>query len=64
MFRKYKDGAPADEITVKKYLLKWLKEYAKNNVAHTTYKGYESTIKKHLIPALRKLKLKNPIQNT
>ncbi|RAK08987.1 integrase-like protein [Halanaerobium saccharolyticum] len=38
--------------------LKWLKEYAKNNVAHTTYKDYKSTIVNHLIPALGRLKLK------
>ena len=58
MINKYKDGAPTEEITVRDYLLKWLREYIKGKVAHTTYKDYELSIKKHLIPALGRLKLK------
>lgn len=59
MINKYKDGAPTEDITVRDYLLKWLREYIKGKVAHTTYKDYEISIKKHLIPGLGRLKLKN-----
>lgn len=59
MIKKYKGGAPAEEITTKEYLLKWLKNYAKNHVAYSTYKDYKSIIKKHLIPAFGNIKLKN-----
>jgi integrase len=59
MIKKYKDGAPTEEITTKDYLLKWLQEYAKKNLAASTYRDYKTIVKKHLIPAFNKLKLKD-----
>lgn len=47
------------EITVKEYLVRWLKEYAKNNVSIRTYQDYEGVIKNHVIPRLGRSKLKD-----
>lgn len=48
----------SENATLKEYLLKWLKEYARPNVAPTTYDGYEMIVKKHIIPVLGDIKLK------
>ena len=47
----------ANDMTLKKYLQKWYKEYCLNNLAAKTYNDYKNVIDKHLIPALGKLKL-------
>ena len=39
------------------YLKKWLSEDVKPNVKETTYSGYETNIKKHIIPELGHIKL-------
>lgn len=44
-------------ITVKDYLLKWLKDYAENNVKYKTYVSYQGTVENHLIPNLGNYKL-------
>ena len=44
-------------LSLKKYLLQWLKDYAKPNVSPTTYDGYEMIVKMHLIPSLGYIKL-------
>lgn len=38
--------------TLGTYLLQWLDSYAKANVRPSTYDGYETNIKKHIIPQL------------
>ena len=38
--------------------MNWLQEYAKPNVTARTYDGYEMIVKKHLIPVLGDIKLK------
>ncbi len=47
------------ELTVKEYLLRWLKDYCKNNLAPSTLESYEIIVKTHLIPALGAIKLSN-----
>lgn len=44
-------------FTVHDYLLKWLQDYAKPNLAPTTYDGYKIIVERHLIPALGAIKL-------
>ncbi|TDX59008.1 tyrosine-type recombinase/integrase [Orenia marismortui] len=44
--------------TIKDYLLKWLQDYCEPNLSPTTYRGYETIVKSHLIPTLGALKLK------
>lgn len=39
-------------MTTKEFLERWLKDYAKPNVAPKTYERYAEIIEKHLIPAL------------
>ncbi len=58
---KYEDDGfiKPTQITFKDYLLKWLQEYCKNNVATRTYQDYEGVIKNHVIPYLVRLKLKD-----
>ncbi|MDI3548183.1 MAG: hypothetical protein PWR10_1835 [Halanaerobiales bacterium] len=46
------------EITLKEYLLKWIKNYGENNLAPRTYESYKRIIKNHLIPFLGQLKMK------
>ncbi|MBO8136757.1 MAG: tyrosine-type recombinase/integrase [Desulfotomaculum sp.] len=45
------------KLTVEEFLLRWLRDYAKVNLAQSTVDGYEIIIKKHLIPALGKYQL-------
>lgn len=54
VMRELDTGAYAEpsKMTVAAYLRKWLKDYARTNVAESTYPGYELIIKKHLIPTL------------
>ncbi|MFO8143201.1 MAG: tyrosine-type recombinase/integrase [Dehalococcoidales bacterium] len=40
------------KTTVAEFLNKWLRDYAKPNLAPRTAEGYESIIRRHLIPAL------------
>ena len=47
------------EISCHDYLIYWLKEYCKINVAPTTYINYEKKINNHIDPALGKYKLKS-----
>jgi len=46
-----------NKLTVKEYFIKWLREYAKQNLSPTTYDGYKMIVRKHIIPALGALKL-------
>lgn len=39
------------------FLNQWINNYAKNNCAPRTLKGYQSIIKMHLIPSLGKITL-------
>lgn len=43
--------APSNE-TVNEYLTRWLRDYAKPNVAGTTYEGYSRTIERYVKPHL------------
>lgn len=45
------------KITVKKYLLQWLKDYCSPNLAPSTYASYQMIINKHLIPNLGHIEL-------
>lgn len=47
------------EITLEKYLKRWLKEQCQDNLAKRTYNDYEGVVSNHIIPALGKLKLKD-----
>lgn len=40
------------KLTVGEYLDRWLEEYAKNNVAETTYARYEGDVRRHIKPEL------------
>lgn len=55
---KFNTGQYADSqnMTVETYLQKWLNDYAKLNVAKTTYDTYEDAVK-HIVPRLGKIKL-------
>jgi len=48
----------AEDLTVAEYLNKWLKGPARKNVRSSTYARYEQLSRKHLIPALGRMKLK------
>jgi len=41
-----------DKTTLREYLERWLKDYARPNVAPRTAEGYETIIRQHLIPKL------------
>lgn len=43
---------PPGKLIVADYLLRWLEDYARVNVAPTTFQPYETAIRRHLIPAL------------
>lgn len=45
------------KLTLGDYLERWLKDYAKPNLAPRTYEGYDTVTKRHLIPRLGKLPL-------
>lgn len=61
MVNKYENGDfhKVEDITVKEFFIKWLKEYCKNNVAKNTYRDYEGVMKNHVIPDLGNLKLRD-----
>lgn len=40
-------------------LTQWLADSVKDTVKHTTYESYERLVRKHLVPTLGRLKLKN-----
>ena len=44
-------------LTTAEFLVKWLEEHAKPNVAPTTFQGYEHVVKRHLIPGLGSIAL-------
>jgi integrase len=48
----------AENLTVAEYLARWLKGPARKNVRSSTYARYEQLSRKHLIPALGRMKLK------
>jgi integrase len=50
-------GVSLNKLNVKEYFIKWLREYAKQNLSPTTYDGYKMIVRKHIIPALGALKL-------
>ncbi len=45
------------KTTLAEYLEKWLKDYAWSNLAPRTAEGYESVIRRHLIPSLGNIPL-------
>ncbi|MCX6007274.1 MAG: tyrosine-type recombinase/integrase, partial [Chloroflexi bacterium] len=45
------------KTTLAEYLERWMKDYARPNLAPRTVEGYESIIRKHLIPKLGHLQL-------
>lgn len=47
---------PTNE-TVGKFLARWLRDYAKGNVAPKTHEGYEHMIERHIAPAIGHLQL-------
>lgn len=47
---------PTNE-TVGEFLARWLRDYAKGNVAPKTYEGYEHMIERHISPAIGHLQL-------
>ena len=47
-----------DKTTVGLFLRRWLKDYASQNVAESTYVRYEQIVETHLIPTLGTLRLK------
>jgi integrase len=61
LLNEIETGTYIDEnkLTVAKYLEHWLKHYAKPKVGRRTYERYEEIVKKHLIPALGGVKLRN-----
>lgn len=46
-----------DDITLREFLLKWLKEYVETNLKPTTIDGYRRNIEGHIIPCLGNIKL-------
>ena len=48
-----------DTVTVEQWLHTWLSEYVKGHVKQKTYQGYEINVRVHLVPALKKIKLKH-----
>lgn len=57
--QKVKQGKflSGEKITFKEFALKWLKEYAKNQLAVTTYDSYCNSLNKHIYPLLGHYKL-------
>lgn len=49
----------ADSLTLGRYLERWLADSVRDTVKATTYETYERLMRLHLVPALRRLKLKN-----
>ena len=49
----------ADNLKVGEYLQRWLPDSVKDSVKQTTYESYERLARIHLVPALRRIKLKN-----
>jgi integrase len=49
----------ADNLTVGRYLERWLTDSVRDTVIATTYESYERLIRLHLVPTLGRLKLKN-----
>lgn len=45
------------ELTLENYLLKWLDNEHKHNIAHTTYKRYRSLAVHHINPSIGKIQL-------
>ncbi len=50
---------PTSHITVAEHLKQWLEGYAKTNCAENTYDSYERIIRRHLVPAVGHLQLKD-----
>lgn len=48
----------AEDLTVAEYLVRWLNGPARKNVRSSTYARYEQLSRKHLTPALGRMKLK------
>src|SRR5918997_1240742 len=49
----------ADNLTVGRYLQRWLTDSVRDTVKATTYESYERLMRLHLVPTLGRLKLKN-----
>ena len=49
----------ADALTVGQYLSRWLSDSVRDTVRPTTYARYEQNVRRHIIPSLGSLKLKN-----
>ena len=50
--------APRGRLTVAQHLDQWLEGYVKTNCSQRTLEGYEGIVRKHLVPALGHLQLK------
>ncbi|MEZ5351413.1 MAG: site-specific integrase [Bryobacteraceae bacterium] len=46
-----------NKLTVKDYLLRWLSDYAKVNVAPRTFERYKAIVEQHLVPELGAIQL-------
>ena len=44
-------------MTTGEYLMKWLSEYVEQNLKETTISGYETNLRKHIIPEIGRIKL-------
>ena len=49
----------AGALTVGQYLSRWLSDSVRDTVRPTTYARYEQNVRRHIIPSLGSLKLKN-----
>jgi integrase len=49
----------ADNLKVSEYLNRWLKDSVRDTVRPTTYERYEQIVRKHITPALGRIKIKN-----
>jgi len=49
----------ADSLTVGRYLERWLADSVRDTVKATTYETYERLMRRHLVPTLGRVKLKN-----
>ena len=47
-----------ENITVAEYVTRWLEDSAKGNLAPRTYHNYRLQVRRHIVPALGKTKLK------
>ena len=58
---KYENDVYQEKIdmTLEKFLEKWLKEQCEDSLAVKTYNDYRGVVEKHIIPDLGKLKLRN-----